>query len=848
MIDKGYALTLLGLLIGSLLIGNYRVGDLYGAEGEAATPAEGNVIRKWLVCGPFPSLGSMPEFYVDNLTEIGGEQDVEPTEGLTLHSKSLRTGIEEWYGKVAWQRYHTGEDGYVDFGELYTTKTGELAGPWRRIAYAFCRIESPRPQRVLFEVRTDDALQMWVNHKEVTYNRLFRGGWRQGGVDVLVVDLKEGSNPVLVKLGDYRYRGWGFAARWMPVKDKIHINKKDILLPHLRVGEKSAGWAYISLINTTDEQLDDVRIEVQEDGLFQGKVTKAEPLKPRWDSRAAFWVETRRAVTAKDAGTELRLIVRTKGEEHQVTLRPEVRPRDRYFTRTYRSEVDGSVQPYSLLVPPEYDGTQPFPLMMVLHGAHVKDCIDAYKMKDWLIIATAYGRGNTGYREIGTNDVFTVIRHIKEQFNIDENRIYLAGHSMGGHGTWYLGMHYPDRWAALNPMAGYGDYRLWMRTVPDWQVPLYEDRSAIFFIENALHLPAFVIHGAKDEDVSVEQARKMTSELKNLRYKVVYDEHPDKPHWWGMDFPNAIAFLKAHTRNPYPRKVIFKTNRLKHNRSYWVQIDQINHIPKMAKIQGQIERDNRIEVNAQNVFQYTLLLNGHLVDLNKSVTIITNGTLSYKGKVPASGSITLRAKLNERGEIEAYSPVVTPNKGLVKTRNLFGPIIDAYSSKFIYVYGTTGTPEDTEINRRQARQDALDWRTWANGTSTIKRDSEVTQEDISDYNLILYGGPETNGLTARINDQLPIRVEGNAVVMGNRRFEGDNIGVKMIYPNPLNPQRYVVVNAGVTSAALEKIHRIGDPLYDPLPDYVIFDLQDVAYDRHHFLAAGFFDRNWQVGK
>ena len=831
---------------GNPFITIFIVGCLLGTNpAVSCSSPQWRLITDWLVCGPFPSLGSMPEFYRDKLVEIGGEEKVEPTPGLTLHSKSLQEGIEEWYGKVVWQPYHS-EDGYVDFGKLYTTKTGELAGPWRRVAYAFCRIKSPARRRVLFEVRTDDALQLWVNHKQVIYNRLFRGGWRQGGVDLLVVDLEKGSNPVLVKLGDYRYSGWGFAMRWAPVTDKIYINTKDLLLPHLRVGEKLAGWGYISLVNTSDEPLADVEVEVEGDDLFASKKTKVDVLKPRWDSRAAFWIETKRAVTPADSAAQLKLTVRTRGETHTVLLKPEVRPREVYFTRTYRSEVDGSVQPYSLLVPPEYDGTKPFPLLVVLHGAHVKECIGCYKMRDWVIIATPYGRGNTGYREIGTNDVFRVIEEIKKHYNIDQNRIYLAGHSMGGHGTWYLGMHYPDRWAALNPMSGYGDYRLWKENIPDWQVPLYEDRSAIFFVENALHLPVFIIHGARDEEVCVEQSRRMAGALEELGYEVVYDEHPDKPHWWGMDFPEAIAFLKKHRRSPYPKEVIFKTNRLKHNRSYWVQIDQICEVPKMAKIHARIKDDNHIEVEAENVYQYTLLLNKHLIDPKQPVVIRTNGTISFSGKLPDLGKITLRAELDERGEIIGYALAQRAGEGLTKTHALFGPIIDAYNSKFIYVYGTIGSPRDTEVNLREARQDALDWRTWANGTSVIKSDVEVTAEDIENCNLILYGGPNTNAITLRINDQLPIQIKGEAVVAGDRKYVGEEIGLKMIYPNPLNPRRYLLINAGVTSKAVEGIHRIGDPLYDPLPDYVIFDKRDIAYDRHYFLEAGFFDKNWQL--
>ncbi|MCD4770562.1 MAG: prolyl oligopeptidase family serine peptidase [Bacteroidales bacterium] len=698
---------------------------------------------------------------------------------------------------------------------------------------------------MLVETGTNDAFQMWVNHEEVIYNRLFRGGWRKGGVDMQVIDLKKGSNTLLVKIGDYRFPGWGFALRWKKTENRLYLNNKDILLPHLRVGEKLAGWAYVSIINTTDNSIDDVEIEVQGDGLFLPKTVKVYSLKPMWDSRAAFWLETRREVRAGDT-VKFKIVVRTLGEKQSLMLQPEVRSRDEYFTRTYLSKVDNSVQPYSLLVPPAYDGRESFPLVLALHGAHVKECIGSYKMRDWCIIATAYGRGNTGYREIGTNDVFNVIDEINKQYPIDDNRTYLAGHSMGGHGTWYLGAHYPDRWAALNPMSGYGDYRIWEQDIPDWQVPLYEDRSAIFFLENLLNLPVYNIHGVKDEDVTVKHSQRLMAELENLEYNAIYAEYPDKPHWWKMDFPEAMEYLRQQKRDPYPREVILKTNRLKYNSSYWVRLDVIDNIPGMAKVSAKIGDNNNINVAVENVLQYSLFLNEHLLDLNRSLVIETNDLKSFEGKLPSSGIITFRAVQGNQDGVQKYVPVTEDKKGLAKTHNLCGPVIDVYSSRFIYVYGTSGTSEDTEVNRREAYQDALDWRTWANGNSIIKSDREVTSEDIKTCNLILYGGPETNEFVARIDDNLPILIGENFVKIGDREFRGEDVGVKFIYPNPLNPGKYVLINAGVTSKAIDKIHRLGDPLYDPLPDYIIFSRQDVSYDRHFFLEAGFFDRDWRL--
>ena len=90
----------------------------------------------------------------------------------------------------------------------------------------------------------------------------------------------------------------------------------------------------------------------------------------------------------------------------------------------------------------------------------------------------------------------------------------------------------------------------------------------------------------------------------------------------------------------------------------------------------------------------------------------------------------------------------------------------------------------------------------------VRSDREVTDRDIEAYHLILVGAPTSNSLVGRINPRLPIRIENGAVVFGHQRFAGDDVGLRVIYPNPLNPQKYVVVCAGVTYKGLE---RLGHP-------------------------------------
>jgi hypothetical protein len=262
---------------------------------------------------------------------------------------------------------------------------------------------------------------------------------------------------------------------------------------------------------------------------------------------------------------------------------------------------------------------------------------------------------------------------------------------------------------------------------------------------------------------------------------------------------------------------------------------------RIAKIHAQATGGNQVNVQCENISQFTLSLNDALVDLSASVTVDVNGVQAFSGVVPPSGQITLQSDKATR----KFSPLEKPYQGLRKRPDLFGPASDAYNSKFILVYGTKGTnPKEIEVNRQVALLLAVKWDTWAHGNCEVKGDIEVTSEEIESANLILVGSPRSNAILARINDKLPIRFEGEAIVMGDTSFTGEDLGLNMIYPNPLNPDRYVLIKSGVNWRGTQLVPW----LERRLPDYVVFDGGCKKMGWAGFKAAGFFDQGWKLSK
>src|SRR5262249_53075966 len=138
--------------------------------------------------------------------------------------------------------------------------------------------------------------------------------------------------------------------------------------------------------------------------------------------------------------------------------------------RGYESKVDGSFQPYAVIVP---DGLPAPParvrLDVVLHGrgATLNEArfIATHDGKPAPLPADAagkitlhvFGRTNNAYRWAGEADVFEAIDAVKRRYAIDERRIVLRGFSMGGAGAWHLGLHHPSLWSSVEAGAGFSE-------------------------------------------------------------------------------------------------------------------------------------------------------------------------------------------------------------------------------------------------------------------------------------------------------------------------------------------------------------------------------------------------------
>jgi poly(3-hydroxybutyrate) depolymerase len=225
------------------------------------------------------------------------------------------------------------------------------------------------------------------------------------------------------------------------------------------------------------------------------------------------------------------------------------------FKRHYLLEPAGEIMPYRMYVPTSYTSSRPYPLIIALHGlGGTEDSFfDGYEQtfpplaeQHGYIVAAPLGfrvDGSYGWglgnppadpatrrvQDLSEQDVMRVLQLVKEQYKIDDSRIYLIGHSMGAIGTWKMAPKYPEIFAAIATFAGSG---------------------APATLERIKSVPQFVVHGDADATVNVQGSRAMVARARELGIDVKYVEVPGGSHGnvLAPNFAAMFEFLNAHVK------------------------------------------------------------------------------------------------------------------------------------------------------------------------------------------------------------------------------------------------------------------------------------------------------------
>ncbi len=591
--------------------------------------------------------------------------------------------------------------------------------------------------------------------------------------------------------------------------------------------------------------------------------------------------------------------------------------------RGYVSKIDGSVQPYGLVVPATYQANLPFQYRLDIwyHGrsetlTEINFLNDRQKNAGQFTPPNAfvlhpYGRYCNANKFAGEVDTFEALAHIRQQYPIDENRISVRGFSMGGAATWHFAAHHAGLWAAAAPGAGFVETQEYLKLgtneplPPDYEQKLWRLTNASSYAGNLFNLPIVAYSGEIDKQK--QAADVMAREMKKEGLELTHIIGPNTEHKYHPDsipeINRRIDSIVAKGRNPVPRQVKFTTYTLRYNQMLWVTLDGLEQHWEKATVEAEIKDATTVTVKTSNVAALTLEMAAGLcpLDMAKKPMVLIDGQkleapivqsdrswvvhLRKAGKLwsllPAAGAqafffnpvappllagqtgtspaaTTARTnaavqqaaplQVNVNGSQPTFILGGAAEPSLQKKHGLQGPIDDAFMDSFIFVRPTGKAANEAVAAWVAAEMERAikQWRAIFRGEAQVKDDDAITEADIARSNLILWGDASSNKVLTKMANRLPLSWTATQLQVGSQLYPAATHIPILIYPNPLNDKRYVVLNSGFT---FREADHISNSRQTPkLPDWAIVDISQPPSPRSvgKVVQAGFFGERWEL--
>lgn len=531
--------------------------------------------------------------------------------------------------------------------------------------------------------------------------------------------------------------------------------------------------------------------------------------------------------------------------------------------RGYLSSIDGSVQPYGLEIPESLDLSKPVPLLVWLHGRgdkvtdlhFLQRCLSKSqalggKVADQqeAIIVHPFGRQCVGWKHAGEIDVLEVIESVKARYPIDPDRIALGGFSMGGAGAWHIGAHYTDQFCAVHAGAGFAETAQYNRLEPEEypdevEQTLWSVYDVPNYVHNLFNVPVLAYSGENDKQKQAADvmAEAFAGEGRELRHVIgpemghKYDDASVAEIWdwlkasWAAGRPKDPATVALQTRTP------------RYGRMHWIELIAQEQPWEESRIDAARDDEAGILLLATSNVAALRLNGGGDRDFAGMEIAIDEQSLVVEDPGFPVASITLKRTSEGHwswGEIDEVR----------KIAGLQGPIDDAFLDPFVVVrpFSPSRFPAVQRWMEFELPHFVDRWRALMRAELRVEDAEDLDYVDLQEKNLLLWGEPETNALIAEMVEGLPIRWTEDEIQLGSRSWPRDSHVPAFVFPNPLNPNRYVVLNSGLT---FREAHDRTNSLQNPkLGDWVILGLDEDPNGETpgRIVESGFFEADWSV--
>ena len=764
--------------------------------------------------------GLLPDGAVPGTSDLPAEPDVPAEPAPTApESEPEPMPVESWLvgfpvgtdnvmADLERGRFEAPEPGADEHGTAWIEREagegGRLGAFGQRVGYA------------VTTVHLEEGRSLFARADRVTH--LFCNGVRQPG-DVygsgrLRVPLGCGPGDNLLVVRAYGTRGEP-SVELFATEQELWPNFHDLTLPQLIAGETADHYAGVPVLSLTGAPVMDLKATVVGDGRFDDTTLAYPGIAPGAVTQVAFLL--RLLQPAPPESEEVKVVLRLESPslewsyEHEITLQS-VSGADPY-RRTFRSPIDHSVQYYGVRPPKDFDPERSYGVVLSLHGAGVEAINQArsYSARDWTYVIAPTNRRPFGFdwEEWGRLNAIAALDDATAAFRIDPTRVYLSGHSMGGHGTWHVGVTTPGRFAVIGPSAGWESFYTY-GGMPEPGGPFARSRAhskTRDYLSNLARRGVYVIHGSADDNVPVSEGRTLVEAARKHCEDVVYHEEEGAGHWWDgdategtdcVDWPALFAFMKEHTLDPLELDFDFKSP----SPSYSPKHSFVTLHSATSPYADVVVRSERIgaymRVTTNNV--RSMVLDGAALKSRGIDEITVDG---------------------ETSAVEDTPMHVGPDDG--KKPEQQGPYNQVYRRPFCFVFA-----DGDESMIRHASFMVSTWALLGNGHACALPFSALNEEIRRERNLIYLGVPREE---IDMGD-LPFTWDAESVTVNGARY----VGVALLAVFPEGERLSAVLTAPPGFERL--LYRLVPfSSRDGLPDYVV--LSDAG-----LVTAGFMAPDW----
>lgn len=723
-----------------------------------------------------------------------------------------------------WQKIEADKDGWFQ-GQA-------LAG-----GYVACSVDLP--ERAVMLVQAEGDTTAWVNGQTHT------GDPYSYGYLAFPAKLEKGENRLLFACGRGRLR-----VKLLPVRGPLMLDTRDATLPDVLTSDRGELIGGIVVINTTDHVATGTNISAKVDGENDAALAQVPSILPMSMRKVPVMIRVPQSVSGEKLKVALKLMPAGQATDRDgADIELRVRQPNQVHKRTFISAIDDSVQYYA--VNPAQKPSKDNLLILTLHGAAVEALgqASAYASKDDATLVAPTNRRPYGFdwEDMGRLDAIEVLDIAKKTIPHDPHRVILTGHSMGGHGTWQIGLTFPGLFAAIGPSAGwssffsYGGGQRFRNASPVEQMiqRAVSPSDTMALLRNSLMEDVYILHGDADDNVPVREARTMRDALK-FNPRVIYHEQKGAGHWWGsqcVDWPPMFEmFEKARLPDDSEvHEIEFVTaDPAVSGKCHWLTIEQQTQALKTSNAKLQLKGDElsgetenvagmTIDVSAMQTPVKKVLIDGHALDIPHNAAGHSFSLLRRQDKWSIANELPPGQKSAARG----------------------GGFKQVFANHVEFVYGTHGSEEEAALELDEARLLAETLYYRGNGAVDILSDSEFQKRPADDRNVILFGNAQTNAAWQSLLNGCPCDVRDGSIQIGERKFEGKDLAALLLYPRHGSEKSLVgaVASTGPAGGRLTErlpilVSRVG------YPDWMLIQSDALRSGDRGVLAAGFFANDW----